>query len=67
MKSKRNGGEYYYYKQAKGRSIYLGTADKPIQEAVLRAHKLFMKNKTRLEREEQVFKTLLAAIEKQKG
>ena len=62
--SRRDGRQYYYYKVTGGKSIYLGTLDKPKREAVLRAHKLFLQNKTRVLKEEQIFNTLLAAIGK---
>jgi hypothetical protein len=59
--SHRDGRQYYYYKVTGGESIYLGTLDKPKREAVLRAHKLFLKNKVRILRDDQIFETLLKA------
>jgi len=62
-----NGTEYLYYRMTGGKSIYLGTLDKPKREAVLRAHKLFLKNKTRILRDDQIFEKLLKAADIQAG
>jgi len=64
---KRDGREYIYYSSKAGESIYLGTLDKPKREAVLRAHKLFLKNKTRILRDDQIFEKLLKATDIQVG
>jgi len=60
----RDGRERYYYKVTGGGSIALGTKDEPNAENIKKAHKLFLKTKVRILKEEQIFDSLLAAIEK---
>jgi hypothetical protein len=57
-----DGRERYYYKVTGGKSIALGSKDEPNAENIKRAHKLFLQNKARVLKEEQIFNTLLAAI-----
>jgi len=56
---RRDGKEYYYYKLTGGKSVYLGSKDKPNRENVERMYKLFLRNKERLERERKIFKMLI--------
>jgi hypothetical protein len=60
---RRDGQERYYYKVTGGESIALGTKDKPNVENVKRAHKLFLKNKVRILRDDQIFEKLLKAAD----
>jgi hypothetical protein len=59
---RRDGREYYYYKLTGGKSVYLGTKDKPNRENVERTYKQFLRNKERLAKEERIFKMLMEKI-----
>jgi hypothetical protein len=61
---RKDGRERYYYKETGGKSIPLGTKDEPNAGNVRKCYVQFKRTKDRVLKEEQIFNTLLAAIEK---
>lgn len=60
----RDGKRYYYYKLTGGETLYLGTLESVNRKNLDKAYAQFKRTKDRALKEEQIFDTLLAAIEK---